>query len=117
MELAKYGGNVAYITARYFLESTYGPKFRMFCTQKSIIKSIVDFGNFQVFDANVLTIIIVLEKGMPSLVDNNVKILKYDEISKEISLLPPHNGFKNFKYFSLSFPINLGTSPSRIMTN
>jgi hypothetical protein len=64
LDLIKEHGYVGYITARYFLEAIHGFKLRDFCSKHSIIKQIVDFGNFQVFDANVLTIIILLE-GTP----------------------------------------------------
>ncbi len=60
-DLIRNGGKVTYITARYFLESTFGAKLRDFLSKRFKISSIVDFGNYQVFDANVLTVIISLE--------------------------------------------------------
>lgn len=96
LDLVKNEGRVAYITARYFLEAIHGAKLRDSCTKRSLIKLIVDFGNFQVFDANVLTIIILMERRSIIPVDSRVEILKYDEISSEISLDLPNSGFNRF---------------------
>jgi len=96
LDLIKEHGFVGYITARYFLEAIHGRKLRDFCSKNANIRQIVDFGNFQVFDANVLTIILLLEKISVKSIHNNVEILKYDEITQEISLVQPYKGFDKF---------------------
>jgi type I restriction-modification system DNA methylase subunit len=96
LDLIKEHGFVGYITARYFLEAIHGRKLRDFCSKNASIRQIVDFGNFQVFDANVLTIILLLERISVKSIHNNVEILKYDEITQEISLMQPYKGFDKF---------------------
>jgi hypothetical protein len=103
LDLVKEYGFLGYITARYFLEAIHGLKLRDFCSKNANIRQIVDFGNFQVFDANVLTIILVLERISRKLIDNNVETLKYDEITKDISLVPPYKGFDKFLIPSSNF--------------
>ncbi|MCX6680089.1 MAG: Eco57I restriction-modification methylase domain-containing protein [Methanothrix sp.] len=96
LDLIKEHGFVGYITARYFLEAIHGRKLRDFCSKNANIRQIVDFGNFQVFDANILTIILLLERISVKSIHNNVEILKYDEITHEISLVQPCKGFDKF---------------------
>ncbi len=69
-------GQLGYITSRYFLESSYASKFRNFILNKSHIKQIIDFNNFQVFgrNVNVLTAIILLNKNKKSEQSSVIKV-------------------------------------------
>ncbi|PDW01174.1 Eco57I restriction-modification methylase domain-containing protein [Candidatus Chloroploca asiatica] len=63
-QLPKSRGLLSYIVARYFQESKYSNKLRLFILTKARIREIVDFANYQVFgaDVNVLASIIMMER-------------------------------------------------------
>ncbi|KHO48156.1 MAG: hypothetical protein QT00_C0001G0169 [archaeon GW2011_AR5] len=80
LNVLKNEGRLGFIISRYFLESSYANKFRKFILDDSVIETIIDFNNFQVFgrDVNVLTSIIILRKENIELErrKSNVKIIK-----------------------------------------
>jgi len=79
IELLKNGGFLGYIVSRYFLEAAFAQKLRDYVTNNTCIKTIIDFGNNQVFDGvSVLTCLIILQKeeNKEKRDSNIIKIIK-----------------------------------------
>ncbi|MBW7954429.1 Eco57I restriction-modification methylase domain-containing protein [Candidatus Gracilibacteria bacterium] len=76
--LLKQGGILSYITSNKFLKAKYGENIRKLFKNETIIKDIIDFGGYKVFDnATVDSIIFQFEKGFkPS---NNFGVLEVKE--------------------------------------
>ncbi|MGC8977683.1 MAG: Eco57I restriction-modification methylase domain-containing protein, partial [Candidatus Ratteibacteria bacterium] len=61
-DLLKDGGILTFISSNKWMRAKYGEKLRKFLKEKTILKEIVDFGGYKVFDATVDTNIVVFEK-------------------------------------------------------
>lgn len=90
LDVLRNGGKLGFITSRYFLESSYASKFREFVLEKSLIDSIIDFDNFQVFgrEVNVLTSVIILTKNghNPKSVIKVIKIKSWNKSGSELMI-------------------------------
>ena len=103
LEVLKNNGTLGYITARYFLESSYASKFREYLLNNSCIKQIIDFKNVQLFagvnlktnkkmNINVLTTIVILEKEETEerRKKNKIKVVKVNAWEGKVESLFVH---------------------------
>ncbi|MGC9073747.1 MAG: Eco57I restriction-modification methylase domain-containing protein, partial [Caldisericum sp.] len=61
-DLLKDGGILTFISSNKWMRAKYGEKLRKFLKEKTILKEIIDFGGYKVFEATVDTNIVVFEK-------------------------------------------------------
>lgn len=62
-DLLKDNGILAFISSNKWMRAKYGENLRKFLKEKTILKELIDFGGYKVFDATVDTNIIIFEKG------------------------------------------------------
>ncbi|HEX3640030.1 MAG TPA: Eco57I restriction-modification methylase domain-containing protein, partial [Ktedonobacteraceae bacterium] len=68
LQLSRAGGRMSYIVTNKWMRSGYGEPLRTFFAKEGALKRIIDFGHVPIFeDADVFPCILVLEKPMPQL--------------------------------------------------
>ena len=76
LKLLKPNGMLGFITSRYWLENKWADKLRNFILENSKIEKIIDFKNSYVFeDANIHTLICILNKGKEESYDILFKVI------------------------------------------
>jgi len=66
-------GHLCFISSNKWMRAKYGEKLRKFFKGKTVLKQIIDFNGYKVFDATVDTNIILFQKAKP--IENMVNIL------------------------------------------
>lgn len=61
-DLLKDNGTLTFISSNKWMRAKYGENLRKFLKEKTILKEMIDFGGYKVFDATVDTNIIIFEK-------------------------------------------------------
>ncbi|HHW19761.1 Eco57I restriction-modification methylase domain-containing protein [Thermodesulfovibrio thiophilus] len=72
-QVLKQNGLLCFISSNKWMRAKYGEKLRKFLKEKTVLKQIIDFNGYQVFDATVDTNILLFQKAKPS--ENIVHIL------------------------------------------
>lgn len=72
-QVLKQNGLLCFISSNKWMRAKYGEKLRKFLKEKTVLKQIIDFNGYQVFDATVDTNILLFQKAEPS--ENIVHIL------------------------------------------
>ncbi len=68
LQLSRAGGRMSYIVTNKWMRSGYGEPLRAFFAKEGVVERIIDFGHAPIFeDADVFPCILVLEKPMPQL--------------------------------------------------
>ncbi|HWS85273.1 MAG TPA: Eco57I restriction-modification methylase domain-containing protein [Ktedonobacteraceae bacterium] len=68
LQLSRAGGRMSYIVTNKWMRSGYGEPLRAFFAKEGVLKRIIDFGHAPIFeDADVFPCILVLEKPMPQM--------------------------------------------------
>lgn len=112
-------GMFGMIVARYFAEAEYAERLRKYISEKTRIKTIVDFKNFQVFqqEADVLTYIVILEKNeIESAYNTNILRIKDEDATEdEVSTALMEDTDRQFLNFAISAG-NLGEDAWNLTT-
>ncbi len=98
LKLLKNTGHFAYICSNKYFRSNYGEKLRHFLTENTTIHTLIDFGDYPVFDeAIAYPSIIVMSKNQPN--QNHIKAMSWDQ-STEANIKDFPEIFKN-NYISI----------------
>ncbi|WP_019009568.1 Eco57I restriction-modification methylase domain-containing protein [Deinococcus aquatilis] len=65
LNVLREGGRLAYITPNKFMRAGYGEKLRGVLSSKTRVEILADFGDLPIFDAVVLTSIVMVQKAKP----------------------------------------------------
>jgi Eco57I restriction-modification methylase/TaqI-like C-terminal specificity domain len=109
VKILKNNNFLSFITSRYFLEAHFAKSLRNFLSQNTLIKEILDFGNFIVFEnLGIKTCITVLQKNQ----NHDLEKVRFIQIAKEadtstVEVLLEKN--ENLESFSEVDQINLNS--------
>lgn len=92
------GGNLGIITSRYFIDGTQSKGLRNMLHRSFRLSHVVNFENFQVFDANTLTLCLIADRDSDINKDNQtlVSIFEDELVGKKFEQWP-NNGIRKIE--------------------